>query len=181
VKKRLTPDFELAFDKPEENAGFLLWQTANLWQRKMKEQLDKVGITHVQFLLLNTLASFNLLVDKPITQAMLAEKSGCDKMMTSKVIRLLEERQFVVRKPHHADTRSLTILITKSGMELLQKATPVFMDVDKLFFKPIKDKVNSQNKRFKKIIKKSEKEVETEVKEKEKTKVIPIPPPPFDM
>ena len=180
MKKRLTPDFELAFDKPEENAGFLLWQTSNLWQRKVKEQFDKIGTTHVQYLLLNTLASFNANEDKPITQAMLAEKSGCDKMMTSKVIRLLEERHFVIRKQHHADTRSLTILITKSGMELLQKATPIFLEVDKFFFKPIKDKVNSQNKRFKKIIKKSEKELETEVNEK-KTKIIPIPPPPFDM
>lgn len=179
MKKRIAPEFELVFDKPEENAGFLLWQTSNLWQRKMKEQFDKVGITHVQFLLLNTLSSFNLNEDKPVTQAMLAEKSGCDKMMTSKVIRLLQERQFVVRKPHHADTRSLTILITKSGMELLQKATPVFIDVDKQFFKPIKDKVNSQIKRFKKIIHKNEKEKETVSDVLEKVKV--IPPPPFDM
>ena len=78
MKKRLVPDFELAFESPKETLGFSIWNTTNLWQRKIKEKLDPLGITHVQFLLLNSLASLNKDADRSITQRMVAEQSGCD-------------------------------------------------------------------------------------------------------
>ena len=43
------------FAEPEENAGFMIWQVSMLWQRKLKNGLDKFGITHAQFLLLASL------------------------------------------------------------------------------------------------------------------------------
>ena len=153
MKKRLVPTFELAFEDPSECSGFLVWQITNLWQRRMKIVLDPIGLTHVQFLLLNALATMNKTIDKPITQMMLANNTNCDKMMVSKVLRLLEERKYVMRKAHHLDTRSRSLLITTKGMELIEKATPVFIKAEEDFFKSMKSKQKSMDKKFKKIIK----------------------------
>jgi len=157
MKKRLTPEFDLAFEEPSELTGFLIWQTTNLWQRRMKEKLDPIGITHVQFLLLNSLATLNKTSEKPLSQMMVATHAHCDKMMASKVLRLLEDRHYVIRKPHHLDTRSKSLLITTKGMELLEKATPVLRLMEENFFKSLKSKRKSLNKRLIKVMKSNQK------------------------
>ncbi|MFM2286427.1 MAG: hypothetical protein RLZZ543_1924 [Bacteroidota bacterium] len=153
MKKRLVPTFDLAFEDPSDSTGFLVWQVTNLWQRKMKICLDPLGLTHVQFLLLNALATLNKTSTTAITQMMVANHANCDKMMTSKVLRTLEDRKFIMRKPHHMDTRSRSLLITPRGMELIEKATPVFKAAEEEFFKSLKSKQKSVDKRMKKVIK----------------------------
>ena len=153
MKKRLVPTFDLAFEDPSESTGFLIWQVTNLWQRRMKISLDPLGLTHVQFLLLNALATINKTADKPITQMMVANHANCDKMMASKVLRTLEERKLIMRKPHHLDTRSRSWLLTTRGMELIEKATPVFTATEEAFFDSLKSKQKSVDKRLKKVIK----------------------------
>jgi DNA-binding MarR family transcriptional regulator len=151
MKNRLVPQFDLAFEHPDESAGFLVWKTANTWQRKIKEQLDPVGLTPVQFLLLNSLAALNKNQSLAITQKMLSDYSGCDKMMTSKVLRSLEEKKLVQRKNHHSDTRSFSLLLTTKGMDLLQLATPAFSLAEKAFFDTLKKKESKFSKHLKKL------------------------------
>ncbi len=158
MKKRLVPDFDLAFESPSESIGFSIWNTTNLWQRKIKEKLDPHGITHVQFLLLNTLASLNKDADRAITQRMVAQHSGCDKMMVSKVLRTLEEKKLILRKDHASDTRSKSLLITTKGMELLKQASPAFLQAEVLFFESLGKKEKSFSKRIRKINKINNKE-----------------------
>ncbi len=153
MKKRLVPNFELAFEDPSDTTGFLVWQVTNLWQRHMKLSLDPLGLTHVQFLLLTSLATLNKTSDTAITQMMVANHANCDKMMASKVLRTLEEHKLIMRKPHHMDTRSRSLLITPRGMELIEKATPVFAATEAAFFKSMKTKQKSVDKRLKKVIK----------------------------
>lgn len=151
MKKRLLPDFDLAFDSPSDSTGFTIWKTTNLWQRKIKEKLDPIGITHVQFLLLNSLASLNKQADRSITQSMVAKHAGCDKMMASKVLRTLEEKKYLHRNSHASDTRSKSLLITTKGMELLKLATPAFIQADAAFFESLGKKEKTFNKRLRKI------------------------------
>ena len=158
MKKRLVPDFDLAFETPSESTGFIIWNTTNLWQRKIKEKLDPHGITHVQFLLLNTLASLNKDADRAITQRMVSVHSGCDKMMVSKVLRTLEEKKLILRKDHVSDTRSKSLLITTKGMDLLKVATPAFLQAESLFFESLGKKEKSFSKRLRKINKVNNKE-----------------------
>lgn len=47
--------------------------------------------------------------------------SGADRMMGSKVIRVLEERGLLVWRPDPADARVLRIEMTAAGMELARK------------------------------------------------------------
>lgn len=151
MKKRLTPDFELAFDNTAESAGFLLWKLSNIWQRKMRESLEKAGITHVQFLLLQTMARLNAQQAGAITQVRLATESDCDKMMVSKVLRTLEERKLVERHAHHSDTRSRSLFITSKGMETLKAAVPHFNATEQAFFESLGKKEKSFRKRLLKL------------------------------
>ncbi|MEX1188278.1 MAG: MarR family transcriptional regulator [Bacteroidia bacterium] len=157
MKKRLKPEFSLAFENASESTGFLFWQLTNLWQRKMKESFDPLGLTHVQFLLLNSLATLNKNEDKVVTQMMLSVYSGCDKMMVSKVLRTLEEKKLVMRKDHHSDSRSKSLLLTPKGMQLLEQATIVFTESEAEFFKPLKGKEKDVEKRMKKLLKQERK------------------------
>jgi DNA-binding MarR family transcriptional regulator len=157
MKKRLQPEFDLAFEDANESTGFLFWQLSNVWQRRMKGVFESVGLTHVQYLLLNSLATMNKTMDKPINQSLLSEHSGCDKMMVSKVIRTMEANKLVIRKAHHSDSRSISILLTQKGMEQLKQATILFVDAESGFFKPLKGKQKEVEKRIKKLLKQAKK------------------------
>ena len=157
MKKRLQPKFDLAFEDANESTGFLFWQLSNIWQRRMKGVFESVGLTHVQYLLLNSLANINKNIDKPVTQSLLSEYSGCDKMMVSKVTRTLESNKLVLRKAHHSDSRSISILLTQKGLEHLKTATQLFLEAEAEFFKPLKGKQKEIDKSIKKLIKKDKK------------------------
>lgn len=151
MKTRLVPEFTLAFEDPADSLGFSIWKTALLWQKAVKERLDPIGITHVQFLLLNSLAALNKNQNLAITQRMLSDHSGCDKMMTSKVLRTLEERKLVYRKHHHSDTRSWSLLLSTKGLDVLQRATAAFSEAESAFFEYLGKKERGFSKRIRKL------------------------------
>lgn len=140
------------FEKPDESPGFLLWQTMNLWQRKMRAALRESGLTHVQFVLL---ASTVWLNDhgKVATQVMIARFAHADVMMTSQVLRSLEEKDLVLRlKKPKGDTRARLISPTKKGRELVGKAIIVVEDTDSAFFDVLNDKVSEFTEMLRKLI-----------------------------
>lgn len=116
--------------------GFLLWKAGNAWQRQIKVALAPAGITHVQFLLLETLA--NLSESKQVTsQAQIAKAAGIDVMMTSKVLRLLVKKQFVSRKSPRHDARAFSAVITPQGKTTLLKAKKLLEKSEAKFFETI--------------------------------------------
>ncbi|MGB9978558.1 MarR family winged helix-turn-helix transcriptional regulator [Methanobacterium sp.] len=121
------------FEKPEESVGFLLWQITNLWQRKMNAALKDLNLTHVQFALLAGIAWLERF-EKPITQVRLAKYSGTNIMMTSKVIRTLEKKGFILREECEADTRAKCISLTKNGIQRFEKALNIVRNVDENIF-----------------------------------------------
>ncbi|CAN5424834.1 MarR family transcriptional regulator [soil metagenome] len=107
--------------KAEVTTGFLLWQAGNAWQRKVKSVLDPVGITHVQYLLLDSL-KFLGAIKHPVSQVTLSRVAGTDVMMTSKVIRVLEKKKMVRRKSNKDDGRVFLLELTKEGSKSLAEA-----------------------------------------------------------
>jgi DNA-binding MarR family transcriptional regulator len=151
MKTRLVPEFTLAFEEPADSLGFSIWKTALLWQKAVKEKLDPIGVTHVQFLLLNSLAALNKNQSLAITQRMLSDHSGCDKMMTSKVLRTLEDRKLVYRKNHHSDTRSFSLLLSSKGLDVLRESTGAFAEAERQFFELLGKKERGFSKRLRKL------------------------------
>lgn len=126
------------FEKSNHSVGLVFWKVSVLWQRKIKEALNKINITHTQFVVLATIQELSE-NNEMITQKIISDFSSIDVMTISSVLRLLEKNKFIERKAHPKDTRANLILMTSKGLETINKAIPIVEDVDdKFFFKNIK-------------------------------------------
>lgn len=126
------------FSTPEESPGFLLWQVCNAWQRKQREALSALKLTHVQFVLLASIVWLEQ-AHPHLSQAKLAAQTKTDPMMTSQVLRTLEKSGHIKRSAHPSDTRAFSLSLTLKGRKILAKALVVVEGVDKAFFSPLKN------------------------------------------
>lgn len=124
----------------EESPGFLLWQVAHYWQRQIVGKLKTLELTHVQFALLAGLQDLNQNSDGLVTQVQLSRYVHTDVMMTSKVVRKLEDKNLIRRQEHPTDTRAKALEITEEGKQLLQEAKGIVAQFDREFFSPIQGK-----------------------------------------
>ncbi len=126
-----------ALDKKNKNSvGYLLQQLITSLQRTMKLELDRLEITHTQFIILATLFRLSPLKEN-ITQMDIATESQTDKMMVSKVLRALQVKKMVTRQEHATDTRAKTIKLTPFGIQVFFGAFKVVKKVESDFFKPL--------------------------------------------
>jgi MarR family transcriptional regulator, organic hydroperoxide resistance regulator len=126
---KLATEFKSAEDSP----GFLLWKLSNKWQAKQRTVLKPFGLTHVQFVLLATLTYTS--GRHMFTQKQLAEYAETDVMMTSQVIRKLEQKKLVQREPSKDDARAFVVTPTRAGMALANQAVKEVERVDREFFR----------------------------------------------
>lgn len=132
------------FQRPEESPGFLLWQVSNLWQRRLNAGLRQIGLTHVQFVLLAGIEWLSY-SQEHITQVQLASHAKAAVMMTSKVLRSLEKKEWVTRDIHPTDTRAKCVVLTKTGREVLLKAIKLVEEIDGDFFSTLNDRLVTFN------------------------------------
>lgn len=125
---RLATEHPTADDSP----GLLLWQVTNRWQAVQRAALKPFGLTHVQFVLLASLCW--LAADGPVTQRQLADHAVTDPMMTSQVIRALEQRELVRRSAHPDDKRAMAVTVTGEGAALAYRANAAVEACDRDFF-----------------------------------------------
>ena len=124
------------FERAEESPGFLLWQLTNLWQQRIRAALAPLGVTHVQFVLLASAAWIER-SGAVVSQTMLSRHAHTDVMMTSQVVRALEEKGLLTRSAHPTDPRAKSVTLTEEGRALARRALAVVEDVDARFFAPL--------------------------------------------
>lgn len=124
---------EFKFKSPEDSPGYLLGQLTLLWQRKQKKVLDPLNLTQTQFMLLAALGWLSR-ESENVTQVDIANQGNADRMMVSKVLRTLEEKQFISRQEHPTDTRAKVIKLTGEGADVLQTALTAVEHADIDFF-----------------------------------------------
>lgn len=129
------------FSGPEDSPGFLLWQVTNQWQAAQRAALRPYGLTHVQFVLLAALAWMD--ADGPVTQRGLADTAATDPMMTSQVLRALEQRGLVERAVHPDDRRARALRATRAGRALANAAVADVEACDRRFFAPLGRSIGS--------------------------------------
>lgn len=123
------------FDNAEESPGFMLWQVTNLWQKAMRNALDPFELTHPQFVLLFSCKWLNERNDHTgITQVQLAQHAQMDVNVTSQVLRTLEKKGFIQRRPHPTDSRANVISVTKAGDDIASQAVQAVEKEDRAFF-----------------------------------------------
>lgn len=125
------PRLHTRFDDADQSPGFLLWRVTNRWQAVIRRTLQPYDLTHVQFVLLATLA---WLPTSPVTQRTLADYAHTDPMMTSQVLRALEARGLVRREAHPDDARARAVSITPEGVHLVNQANTAVEAADEQFF-----------------------------------------------
>jgi DNA-binding MarR family transcriptional regulator len=121
------------FSRPEESLGWRLWHVLHAYQRTLEQALAELDLTHLQYVLLCLSAYLASRGEVP-SQARLAAAAGLDKMMVSKVVRLLEEKGYVTRSPHPNDPRANRVDVTASGREALYRALPLARALHDRFF-----------------------------------------------
>lgn len=124
----LSSDYTDAQDSP----GLLLWRVTNTWQAAQRAALQPFELTHVQFVLLASLAWLNS--DTAVTQRELAEHAHTDAMMTSQVLRVLEANGLIDRARHPTDARARAVTVTSRGAALASTANTAVEAVDQAFF-----------------------------------------------
>ena len=120
------------FDEADASPGLQLWRVTNAWQAVMRAALAPHGLTHVQFVLLASLAWLDQ--DGPLTQRALADHAGTDPMMASQVLRALEAKGLVERRPHPDDSRARALRVTTAGSALANRANADVEAADATFF-----------------------------------------------
>ena len=84
----------------------MLWQVTNRWQAAQRAALKPFGLTQLSSS--SSLAAVDLADDgDPVTQRQLADHAVTDPMMTSQVLRALEQRELIRRVEHPRDGQRL--------------------------------------------------------------------------
>ncbi|MDY3052335.1 MAG: MarR family transcriptional regulator [Ndongobacter sp.] len=130
------------FVNSNDSVGLLFWKTSVLWQRKIKEVLQPLDLTHTQFVILAVVEELSETIDE-ITQKMISDFSMIDVMTVSSTIRLLEKKKYICRLASENDTRAYSISNTKIGKERLQEAVKKVEIIDNEFFFDEKQRRNN--------------------------------------
>jgi DNA-binding MarR family transcriptional regulator len=124
------------FKQPEDSLGYLLWQTAHGWMRRLNSELVAMGLTHLQMIALGSTAWLTR-ISGPPSQARLAKFCAMDPMLISKVVRTLEKKSAILRTPDPRDTRSRLLSVTEEGNRVILQCIPVIERAYEKFFSPV--------------------------------------------
>ncbi|SFM02636.1 MarR family transcriptional regulator [Nocardia asteroides NBRC 15531] len=133
----MTGGLRTEFDEAEHSPGLLLWQVTNRWQAAVRAALAPFDLTHVQFVLLASLSYLAGRADDAVRQRDLAEHAATDPMMTSQVLRTLEQKGLVERRAHPRDRRARALVPTATGVALANRAVVAVESCDREFFAPL--------------------------------------------
>ncbi|MEY3966338.1 MAG: hypothetical protein RL263_1507 [Bacteroidota bacterium] len=122
-----------ALENNDNSIGYLLYHLTTALQRSVKHQLDQLDITHTQFIILATTYRLSA-QNQVVNQVDIAKQSQTDKMMVSKILRTLQEKQLISRVDNTIDTRAKNISITPKGIEVFQQAFVMVKQVEQQFF-----------------------------------------------
>lgn len=78
------------FDQDSKSIGFLFMKAYSTWHSQIKNSLNKLSITHPQFIVMATIAYLSQHVDEITT--MISKKANIDVMTVSQIIDRLEEK-----------------------------------------------------------------------------------------
>lgn len=140
------------FERADDSPGFLLWQLTHLWQQRIRSALAPLSITHVQFVLLTSIAWLTA-SEVLVSQVILSRHAHTDIMMTSEVVRTLEEKGLVTRAVHPLDPRARVVSLTAEGQHVAQRAVALVEAVDEQFFKDLGEQAPSFVQSMQQLIK----------------------------
>jgi MarR family transcriptional regulator, organic hydroperoxide resistance regulator len=119
--------------RPAESFGFRLWHVTHAWQRRLETALAPLDLTHLQFVMLAATNWLSRQGETP-SQTRIAGFTGIDRMMVSKILRLLEGKGYLIRDRHPDDPRANRVDLSPAGQAALAEAIPVTRATQEAFF-----------------------------------------------
>ncbi len=129
---------------PLMSPGFWLHHAALEWRQRLDHALRPLGLTPTQFNLLASIGWLGRTLPSPPSQQQVADHAGADRMMTSKVLRTLEERGLLTRGSDPDDARALRLRLTEEGRRITSRAIRLAVAVDDELFGDRADRVREQ-------------------------------------
>ena len=110
-------------------------------------EINSIELTKMQFVLLKIVDS-----NEGINQNELAIFANRDKSSLTRLINTLEKKGFLARIPSKKDKRVNSLVITRKGKSILQKAIPVLLETITIFEKGLtKEEIETTIKTLQKI------------------------------
>ncbi len=119
--------------RPEESFGFRLWHVLHAWQRRVDQALAPLDLTHMQFVVLAITHWLEDFGETP-SQSRIASFGQIDRMTLSNILRLLEDKGYVLRRPHPEDPRANWVALTASGGTTVMEAKRRAAEIQDAFF-----------------------------------------------
>ena len=118
---------------PERAVGFVMWRVLHRYVREADRALTAFGMTHLQFQTL-ALAAWLGRGGESVTQSHLAQAGDVSAMQVSHMMAALEDKGWVRRSRSTADVRAKNVTVTKPGVDVLRRALPVMIGVQRQVF-----------------------------------------------
>jgi len=145
-------EYPFSIKQIEDNSGFLLWQVSSIWEQKQKYALESIHkITHSQYVIMASIYWLTLSGEE-VTQISLSQHTKIEPMTVSQLLKVLQKKEYIHRKPHSKDTRAKTVYLTDNGKVLMEKAIVTIEAIDADFFKVLGRKIGKFNQEMLKLI-----------------------------
>jgi DNA-binding MarR family transcriptional regulator len=118
---------------PENAVGFVLWRVFHRYQRAVDRSLAVLDLTNLQFTTLTLVAWLSKSGDTP-TQAEIARFGDIHPMQVSLMLKALEQKGMIARAAVEANARAKSVSITAMGLDALQRALPLAIEVQRQMF-----------------------------------------------
>jgi len=117
----------------EKSTGLMFIKTYNKWHRSIKTELETLGVTHPQYVVLAT-TNYLSLHQEEVRQIDIANMSDIDVMTTSDILKVLEKKALIKRYSSPSDGRAKAVDLTEQGLAIVKKATIIVEGIDEQFF-----------------------------------------------
>ena len=117
---------------------------------ELKQKVDSLdmGITSEQFVVLDTIYASKNLYQQKLSEILMKDKSN-----TTRILKVLEEKELIIREMSKSNNRMVYILkVTENGKDLIQKNMPKIKKFIMEMFKNISDEdvelLHTMSKKF---------------------------------
>ncbi len=118
----------------KEQLGKILFHIARLHATRADQFMDKIDLYRGQGMLIKFLSRHD-----GLTHSEIAEKLAISPAAATKVIKRLEEQDYLQRRPDPRDERISRVFILPAGVQVAEEIENIFMDLDKNTFQGFSD------------------------------------------
>ena len=126
----------------ENRLGLLIWQTANVWQSRLRVKLHKFKISLNEYLILETIFKLHK-VNESITQIKITKNSFINTAVVSSKLNFMEDKKLIKRLSSY-NKRSNNIVLTEKGSNFVINLINEIENEEKIFF----EKLNQETFNF---------------------------------